>query len=168
VAPSIDRIAKYWRFFLVALIVLLIDQSSKLLVMQYVPAGTYVYPPPISIIPGFMYIVHIYNTGAAWGIFAGRSIWLALLAVIALFSIYFLRRKIELERPIIQYIVGLLVGGIIGNFIDRMLYGHVVDFIDIHLPGYRWPAFNVADIGISIGVGLYILFSILDAFRHKA
>jgi len=112
-------------------------------------------------------LVHIGNEGAAWGILSGYRFFLVLVAVVALAAIYFYRGALELKRASMQFSFGLIVGGIIGNLLDRTIYGHVVDFLDFHLPGvpflgiapYRWPAFNVADMGISCGVILYLILS---------
>ena len=94
--------------------------------------------------------------------FAGYSAWLGWLGVIALVAIFVFRRELELHRPLLQYSFGLLCGGILGNVCDRVRYGHVVDFLDFHLPGYRYPAFNLADSGITVGVVIYLLYSLRD------
>lgn len=159
------RIGKYARLFLVLFVVLILDQLTKYWVLLKIEPGTYVYPPPISIIHNFFYLVHIHNTGAAWGTFSGGSLWLGILAVLVIVSLILFRKHLELERPIMQFIIGLLLGGIIGNLIDRVYRGYVIDFIDIHLPGYRWPAFNIADSAICIAVILYIIISIADSFK---
>lgn len=158
---------KYLRLFMVAFVVLVLDQLTKFLVLINIEPGTYIYPPAIPLIDNFLYIVHIYNTGAAWGVFAGGSLWLALLAIVALVLLFVFRKKLELERTIMQYIVGLLLGGIVGNLIDRLLHGHVIDFIDVHLPGYRFPSFNVADIALSVSVALYIIIAVLDSLKKE-
>jgi signal peptidase II len=104
--------------------------------------------------------VHVGNTGAAWSLFTGRSGWLALLAAGTLVAIYFWRRALGLRDRMVQISFGLLCGGIVGNLIDRLAYGHVVDFLDFHFGSYVYPTFNVADSGICIGVGLYLLHSL--------
>lgn len=152
-------IGNYARLYVVALSVLALDQVSKLWILASIPAGTYIYPEPIVVLKHFFYIVHIHNSGAAWGQLSGNNHWLALLAIIALFFIYFFRKHLELYRHGVQYAFGLLIGGIIGNFIDRIYYGYVIDFLDFHLWSYRFPAFNIADCGITIGVAIYILLS---------
>ena len=111
----------------------------------------------ITVIPGFFHLVHVGNTGAAWGLFRDRSIWLALLAVITLVAIYLFRRHLELSRPMVQTSFGLLCGGIVGNLVDRLVHGHVIDFLLFTFGSFDWPAFNLADTAICIGVGLYLL-----------
>lgn len=158
---------KYIRLIAVALIVVILDQLTKYWVSIRIEPGTYIYPEPIPIIKNFFYLVHIHNTGAAWGTFSGGSLWLGILALLVIGSFFLFRKHLELERPAVQLIMGLLIGGIIGNLIDRFYRGYVIDFIDIHLPGYRWPAFNIADSAICIAVVLYILITILDFSKKE-
>lgn len=153
----------YGRFYLTALSFLIADQATKLWIMANVAEGTYWFHsalPPIEVIPGFFYIVHIYNPGAAWGIFSGYGFILALLGIVALGFIYCMRREFGLEKPLMQYAFGMLTGGIIGNMIDRFRYDHVVDFLDFHFGNYRYPAFNIADCGITVGVAIYLIASL--------
>lgn len=167
------RLKAYRLFWGMAVGVLLLDQVSKLWIDSVIPFGTYFFgqgpgrASPIVVIPDFFQLVHIGNEGAAWGILSGYRLLLVLIAVGALLAIYFYRGPLELKRVTMQFSFGMIVGGIVGNLLDRMIYGHVVDFLDFHLPGiaflgiepYRWPAFNVADMGISCGVILYLILS---------
>ena len=140
--------------------ILIVDQLSKLWILQLLPNGSYFLDSvnkPIVVIPHFFYIVHIKNPGAAWGILAGFTVWLAALGFIALVLLFVFRKELQLHRNIMQYAFGLLTGGIIGNMIDRIAYGSVIDFLDFHFGTYRYPAFNVADCGITIGVAIYII-----------
>lgn len=79
--------------------------------------------------------------------------------MLVLVSIYGFRKYLGLDRSLMQLTFALLCSGIVGNMIDRFCRGHVIDFIDVYLPGYRWPTFNVADIAITVGVGMYIFLS---------
>lgn len=164
------------RFVLTFFAVIVLDQITKLLVMHYLPWSpeSPVYAlngknPPIAVIDGFFYIVHITNQGAAWGILSGQTYLLTSIALVTLVSLWFFRRQLGFEYPAMQYAMGLFCGGIIGNLIDRICYGHVVDFLDVHLPfiNYRWPAFNIADCGIALGVGLYIVVSLILEHRQN-
>lgn len=157
----------YTRFWCTSIIILILDQLTKLWVLYTIEPGTYNYPPPIPIIPNWFYLVHIYNTGAAWGIFSGGTLWFSLLAIATIIAIYFFRHKLELNRPAVQFSIGLLTGGILGNLIDRLYRGHVIDFLDLHLPNYRWPAFNIADSAIFLGVTLYLIIIIFDSKKTK-
>lgn len=153
-----------------ALVVLLLDQLTKFIIVETLPEGTYFLgsdKPPVTVIPGFFYIVHITNTGAAWGMFDGYTQVLGILGLVALYLIYHYRHALGLKRPVLQVAFGLLVGGIIGNLIDRFAYGHVVDFLDFHFGSYRYPSFNVADSGITVGVFLYVIVTLIDAWKEK-
>jgi signal peptidase II len=152
----------YGRFWVTLLAILLADQVSKAWVVRHIAANTYFDPEPIPVIPGFFYFVNVSNTGAAWGMLSRYTPWLACLGVAALGAIFIFRRQLELGKPLLQYTFGLLCGGIIGNLVDRQRQGRVVDFLDFHLPGYRYPAFNVADAGITVGVTIYLIYSFRD------
>lgn len=153
------RIYVYRWFFLITLLVFAADRISKIWIHKNLPFNAYFPPDNIVIIPGFFHIVHVGNTGAAWGLFAGGSFWLAILAVVTLAAIFLFRRHLDLARPMVQLSFGLLCGGIVGNLLDRILYGHVIDFLDFHFGSFVWPAFNLADAGICVGVGLYLIHS---------
>jgi signal peptidase II len=147
----LKRIGRYRLLWLVITCVFFLDLASKSWILEHVPA----YGAPIPVVDSILYIVHVYNTGGAWSILAGYSDWLVTFGFVALAILFAMRKHLELDKSIQQWIFGLIVGGILGNLWDRIVYGHVIDFIDVHLPFYRWPAFNVADIGISVGVLLY-------------
>lgn len=163
----------YKQLFIIAAIVFVLDQISKTWIFKKedLPLGSYFYPDSIEVIEGFFYIVHIGNEGAAWGMMSGYGNILSLVALFALFAIYKFRRDLELHRKPMQIAFGLLAGGIIGNMVDRQLHGHVIDFLDFHLPfsipyilpDGRYPAFNIADCGIVIGVFLYMIVSFFFA-----
>lgn len=165
----IDTIRPYKALYSIAIVIFVLDQVSKLWISNHLPIGSYWPPQSIEVIQGFFYIVHIGNEGAAWGLFSGHGTWLALFAIAALCAIYCLRDSLELKRPMMQIAFGLLIGGVVGNLVDRLVHGHVIDFLDFHLPfslpylleGGRYPAFNIADCGIVIGVFIYIVLSFL-------
>ena len=128
--------------------VLILDQLSKRAVIANIPLGTTrTFLPAVN-------LVHIHNSGVAFGFFAGGGILVLVLTLVALAAlvIYFLRRP---TRPWLWLPTGLLIGGALGNIIDRLAHGYVTDFIK--LPA--WPAFNVSDMSITFGVLslLYVL-----------
>lgn len=167
--PALTRgLRAYLRFWVTLGAVLAADQVSKAWIVRHIPEGTYFNPPPIPVIDGFFYFVNVSNTGAAWGMFSNHTILLALLGVAALGAIFYFRRQLELSKPLLQYTFGMLCGGIVGNLLDREINGRVVDFWDFHLfGGYRFPAFNVADSFITIGVTLYLFYSFRDIRPHR-
>ena len=136
-----------------------LDQLTKYWINARMPLGSYGFAG-ITIIPDFLNFVHVGNTGAAWSMFSGKSTGLALLAAATLMAIFYWRKHLSLKMPMVQISFGLLCGGIVGNLVDRLVHGHVVDFIDVHFGSYIFPTFNVADSGIFIGVCLYILWSL--------
>ena len=139
----------------VAIPMLILDWSSKWLVETYITQITEVIP----IIPGFFNLRHDRNTGAAFGVLAGHRILLILITIAALVFIfaYYLRFR---DSRWMQISLGFLLGGAIGNFIDRIRLGEVVDFLQFGIAskGLFWPTFNIADVSVCIGAGMLIVY----------
>ncbi|PTX91243.1 signal peptidase II [Opitutus sp. ER46] len=159
--PLPQRLLRYRQLWLLALTVYALDQLTKLWIVARLPFPTYGEASgAIPVIPGFFNLVHVGNTGAAWSMFSGRSVMLATLAVGTLAAIFLWRRALGLHQRAAQIAFGLLCGGIAGNLTDRLVYRHVIDFIDLHFGDYVYPTFNVADSGICIGVIVYLWISL--------
>jgi signal peptidase II len=146
---------------LVAAIVLLFDQATKLLVLNYLG-----YAQEKVILEGFFKFVHWGNTGAAWSLFKDNNDILAVISVLALIILFLTRHHFDFGTSSSQYALGLLFGGILGNLFDRLhpARRHVIDFIYFYINRRNgaeigFPAFNVADSAICIGVGLLFLLS---------
>lgn len=152
----------------IALGIVLVDQATKLVVSRTIRLGT-----TIPIIPNFVDLSHVLNPGAAFGFLAGQSaafrnpffVGISLLAI-GLIVYYYHRYLRHTRLPGVA--LGLILGGAAGNLIDRLRLGVVVDFLDVHLYRYHWPAFNLADAAISVGVGLMLLDMVLDWRRRRA
>ena len=159
VAQAIDRrhrrqtMARWWRFGLLALIVLVADQIAKLIIR-----GTLEPRERIDVFPGF-HISRVTNEGIAFGLFPGRQAVVAVLTVLALCAIATALAGLVARNATVAVGAGLLVGGSLGNLIDRLIHGAVTDFIDFS----RWPAFNIADCGITIGAVLIVVGLMADA-----
>jgi signal peptidase II len=154
------RVGAYRLLWSVGLVVFALDQLSKIWISATLKFPTY-WPEEgaITVINGFFHLVHVGNTGAAWSLFSGKSTLLALLAAVTLLGIFYGRRHLGLRVRQAQLAFGLLCGGIVGNFTDRLMHGHVIDFLDFHFGSYIYPTFNIADAGICIGVILYLWHS---------
>ena len=143
---------------------LLLDQVSKWLVMAHIPEHR-----PVPVIPGFFDLVNIRNRGAAFG-FLNRSdiewqFWLFLAAtLVAVWAISVLAR--HSRQPLMLVGLGLILGGAVGNLVDRLRFRAVVDFLDVYWRGWHWPAFNVADMGICVGAAFACL-AVWRAERRK-
>lgn len=137
----------------IATIIILIDQITKITAVRVMAYGESVY------VTSFFNFVHVYNKGAAFSFLADHSGWqryfFTILGIGASVFIIYLLRKHAGQR-LFCWALALILGGAIGNVIDRMLYGHVIDFLDFHVGGWHWPAFNVADSAIFIGAILFI------------
>lgn len=141
----------------IALAVILgLDQASKLYIEKNLPIYS-----SVEVVPNIFNITHIRNTGIAFGLFAGEKNWVTTLfflivsaiAIAVISYFYYLASKSTLRR----LALALVLGGAIGNLIDRIRLQEVIDFIDFHWYNNHWPAFNIADSCITIGLGLFIL-----------
>jgi len=146
------------RWLWLSLMVVLLDQASK----QLVVASFMLYENQ-EILPVFN-LTLVYNKGAAFSFLSDQSGWqrwflAGVAAVVTLVMILWLRGLKQHER-LTAMALGLIIGGAVGNLIDRVLFGHVIDFLDFHFGQHHWPAFNVADSAISIGVAI-MLYEIL-------
>jgi len=140
----------------------LLDQLTKWWILGAIPFGT-----SVPVVPGFFNLVHVYNTGAAFGMFAGNNMFFIALSVVAIAVVLILVRTGAFRDRFARFAVALLIAGILGNLTDRLIHGHVVDFLDVILPWYgHWPAFNVADSCICIAAGLFIVSAILDTKKN--
>ena len=151
----------------VALAVVIIDQLTKLWIMT-----TIALHGQQNIIPGFFNLVYVTNTGAAFGFLAGSKTWLRQaffvgVAIAALVVIVFAYGHIKKQGRLFVYALGLIAGGAVGNLVDRLRFGAVVDFLDFYLGSHHWPAFNAADSAITVGVGLFLLGTLLQHRKEK-
>src|SRR5579859_4898140 len=146
------------RIGLVALAVIGLDQLTKLLVLKFLG-----YTQEKIVIEGFFKLVHWANTGAAWSLFRGNNNLLAIVALVALVVLFLSRHHFDSRTLLGQFAFGLIFGGIVGNLIDRLVRGHVIDFlyffIQHHGGEVGFPAFNVADSAICTGVGLIFIIT---------
>ncbi|MDQ8179986.1 signal peptidase II [Pelagicoccus sp. SDUM812005] len=154
-----SKLSKYRLLLILAAAVLFLDQATKLWVVSLLPEGSFFEPNRIEVISGFFHIVHVTNTGAAWSMFSGYTWPLTAVGFVVLGFLFFFRKALELDKPKIQLGYGLMIGGIIGNMIDRIRIQKVIDFLDFQFGDYHFPSFNIADSGITVGVVLYILLS---------
>lgn len=124
------------------------------------------------VIPGFFNLVHVTNSGAAFSLLADvNSPWrhyfflcIGSVALVGLTIAYWKLRKIN---SLYSWPLALIAGGAAGNLIDRVRYGAVIDFLDVYVGSYHWPAFNIADSAICVGVGLFLLINLFEARTQK-
>lgn len=135
-----------------SMILLIIDQISKIIVAKTINMHN-----PIEIIKNFFYLTYTHNTGAAFSILTGQRILLIIIAIIVLIVLFNYIKKNKIETKIEKIAYSLVIGGSLGNLIDRIVRGYVIDFIDVKIFGYNFPVFNIADTFIVIGVFLLII-----------
>ena len=148
------------RIAALALLVLAVDQITKAIVLRFLP----IVWDEKTVIDGFFKVVHWQNTGAAWSSFTGKNGLLALIAIAALIILYVSRHHFNSHTLLGQFAFGLVIGGIMGNLVDRIVRQHVVDFIRFYLrkrggDEIGFPAFNIADSAICVGVTLVFLMT---------
>jgi signal peptidase II len=133
---------KAYLFWHIALAAVLIDQLTKWVASSAMSVGEV-----IQIIPKFLFLTHVENRGAGFGILQGQNTFLILVSLVAIIAIVLYSKKIMEEHHTTLF-AALILGGAVGNLIDRLLYGHVTDFIYFTF----WPAFNIADTALTVGV----------------
>jgi signal peptidase II len=141
------------KWLMLAAVVVVLDQITKYIIIDKLALHQMIEVTP------FFNIVHVRNTGAAFSMLAGAGGWqryffIAVAVVASVWVIWLLRQ--HPREKLFCLALGLILGGAIGNLIDRVMYGNVVDFIQVHYAGWYFPAFNVADAAITVGAGLMI------------
>lgn len=156
--PARSLVTPKGRIALVAFAVLILDQLTKALVLRFLG-----YEQEKIVVNGFFKLVHWGNTGAAWSLFRGNNGILAVVALAALIILYLCRHHFDSRTLMGQIAFGLIIGGILGNLIDRIRVQHVIDFLYFYVQRdaetIGFPAFNVADSAICTGVGLVFLIT---------
>ncbi len=144
------------------LLLVLLDQLTKQYIVKTMDIGEY-----HTIIKNFFIINSHRNTGGAWGILTGQMTIFYFITFIAFVLFYYLIREVDFNyKKIYSIAVILLIAGALGNFIDRLLFKEVVDFLDFYIFGYDFPIFNVADICLVVGMGLFAYDILLEDIVH--
>ena len=146
----------------IAVVVVVLDQLTKFVVLERLAPGA-----PVTVVPGLVALTLVLNPGLAFGLLAGVPAgwrWIVVpLSLVALFVLLRVALRILPSGGWRERVaIGLVFGGAIGNLIDRARFGAVVDFVDVYFRGYHWPAFNVADSAITIGVAMLALAALAD------
>lgn len=153
----------YLCYFFIAGLVILADQLTKIWIVQ-----NFQMYEAREIIPSFFNLVYVVNTGAAFSMFADvdspwRHYFFVGVASLASICLTYMASTVRRENRLFMVSLACIAGGAIGNLIDRLYYGHVVDFLDFDFGFYHWPAFNVADSAICVGAVLYVVLSFFQA-----
>jgi signal peptidase II len=163
-------IGRAWPVVLVAVVVIGLDQWTKYLVRDAIPMFAYVVP--VAAIGGYFRFEHVPNYGAAFGLFQGMGSFFVVVAFVVAAVILYYAVVLPPRQRGIRVLLGLQLGGALGNVIDRLYQGYVTDFIKMGIPGvYDWPNYNIADSAIVVGVislGIYILSEDLRSQRAPA
>ncbi|QKY68969.1 signal peptidase II [Lentibacillus sp. CBA3610] len=149
-------------YYILALIIIAIDQLTKWIVVRTMELGE-----QITIIGNFFYLTSHRNSGAAWGILQGQMGFFYVVTVIVVIGLIYYMQKYARESKLLAVALSLILGGAIGNFIDRLFRKEVVDFFDFIIFGYDYPIFNIADSALVVGVILVIIVTIIDERKEK-
>ncbi|MGR8935166.1 MAG: signal peptidase II [Gammaproteobacteria bacterium] len=145
-----------WLFL--SLFTIALDQATKLTVAATMPLYE-----SIPLIPGFFNLTHVHNTGAAFSFLSQAGGWqrwfFAALAVVVSVTLTIWLARLKKHEILLAVSISMILGGAIGNLIDRLAYGYVIDFLDVYYKNWHWPAFNIADSAICVGVALLVLES---------
>lgn len=139
-------------YYILALFVILLDQVTKWLIVQRLQLGE-----SIKVIEDFFYITSHRNRGAAWGILQGQMWFFYVITVVVIIGLIYYMQTAVKGKKLFGISLGLMLGGAIGNFIDRVYRKEVVDFVQTFIFGYDFPVFNIADSALVIGVALLML-----------
>jgi len=151
-----------FRYYIIALLVVLFDQWTKWLVVQKMELYD-----RITIIDNFLYLSSFRNKGAAWGILQNQMIFFYIITVIVIIGIVYYIHNYVKDSRLQGVAIAFILGGAIGNFIDRLFRKEVVDFIDVMIFNYDYPIFNVADSFLVIGVGLIFIATFLEGRKER-
>jgi signal peptidase II len=146
--------SRAWPWFLVALGIVVADQITKAVVLARFAPGERLE------LTGFLNLVLVFNKGAAFSLLAQAPGWQTPVLVLIALAAAVILSALIVRNPCKRLLcsgLALVLGGALGNLVDRLRFGHVVDFIDLHAAGWHWPAFNVADSGITVGAAILIL-----------
>jgi signal peptidase II len=150
------------RYYVLALFVILCDQLTKWLIVKKMEYGE-----SIEVIGNLLYITSHRNRGAAWGILEGQMWFFYIITIAVVIGLIFYIQKMAKQSVGLGVSLGLMLGGAIGNFIDRVFRQEVVDFVHTYIFSYSFPIFNVADAALTIGVGLLIIYMLLEEKHAK-
>lgn len=149
-------------YYLIALLVIAFDQLTKWMIVKKMEYGE-----SIEIIENLLYITSHRNRGAAWGILQGQMWFFYIITIAVIIGLVYYIQKLAKESRLLGVSLGLMLGGAIGNFIDRVVRQEVVDFVHAYIFSYSFPVFNIADATLSIGVGLLVIYMFLEEKNAK-
>ncbi len=144
-------------YYIIALFIIALDQLTKYLIVKNMELGD-----SIKVIEDFLYITSHRNRGAAWGILEGQMWFFYVITVIVIIGIIYYIQKAAKGKMLFGVSLGFMLGGAIGNFIDRVFRNEVVDFVNTYIFGYDFPVFNIADSALVIGVAMLMIQMLLE------
>ena len=143
---------------LTALTILVADQLTKALVVANLPVGE-----KAQLLGDLVQVWHAQNRGAAFSLFQGGTVVFLIVSVLSIGMVAYFHRSLRDRSPWLHVVLGIVLGGTLGNFIDRLRQGYVTDWLSIGIGDTRWPTFNVADSSVVIGIGILVVYLFLTS-----
>ena len=164
-----DWLSRAWLVLVVAGVIIVLDQWSKTWVRQTIPDYTAMIPIPA--LGEYFVFEHVHNYGAAFGILQGQGNFFVIVAAVVVVGVLAYVRYLPTEDWFVRVLLGMMLGGAVGNVIDRINQGYVTDFVKMGIPGvYYWPNYNIADSAIVLGViglGIYVVIDDIRKSRQQ-
>jgi len=149
-----------FKYYIIAATIVIIDQITKFLTVQNIPLGD-----SMEIIPGIFSLTYIQNTGAAWSILEGQMWFFYIITlIVVVMLIYFLHKEAK-DEPLFALAISFILGGALGNFVDRLHLQYVIDMFQLDFISF--PIFNIADSALTVGVIIMLLYVLKDEFFNK-
>ncbi|UAL54181.1 MULTISPECIES: signal peptidase II [Metabacillus] len=149
-------------YYIIALVIIALDQLTKWLIVNELEIGE-----RIPVIENVLYITSHRNQGAAWGILQGQMWFFYVITVIVVIGLVIYIQKYAKDQRLMGIALGLMLGGAIGNFIDRVIHQEVVDFVQTYIGTYPFPIFNIADSALCVGVALLFIVMLFEGKQEK-
>lgn len=149
-------------YYIIAFVIIALDQLTKRLIVNELEIGE-----SIPVIENVLYITSHRNQGAAWGILQGQMWFFYVITVIVVIGLVIYIQKYAKDQLLMGMALGLMLGGAVGNFIDRVIHQEVVDFVQVYIGTYPFPIFNVADSALCVGVALLFIVMLLEGKQEK-
>lgn len=149
-------------YYILALLVIALDQWTKWLIVKKMELGE-----SVEVIENFLYITSHRNRGAAWGILQGQMWFFYIITVIVIIGLVYYIQKMGRDHYMLGVALSLMLGGAIGNFIDRLFRKEVVDFVNTYPFGYDFPVFNIADAALCVGVAMLMIYMLFEEKLKK-
>lgn len=160
--PTSDGLSRAFILLLTALAILVADQVTKALVVANLAIGE-----QVDLLGDVVQVWHVQNRGAAFSLFQGGTVIFLVVSVLSIAMVAYFYRTMRDRSPWLHLVLGIVLGGTLGNFTDRLRQGYVTDWLSVGLGDTRWPTFNVADSSVVVGIGILVVYLFLTSPERR-